>query len=77
MLTRQINKVRTPFKDPDVDAQVNELVIGLDCWLGIQDSDPSTADWGSTDFFIWVNNATPTAKVIKFWDGDEVKTVAT
>ena len=76
MLKRTILKLGI-FQDAKVDEQIQEIITGLDCWLGIRDSDPDTGDWGSNDFYIWVNNATDTAKVIKFWDGDEVKTVAT
>lgn len=76
MLKRLIKKIRS-FKDPDVDAQIQEIVGGLDWFLGIQTSDPSTTNWTSDDFYLWINIATDTAKVIKFWDGDEVKTIST
>ena len=74
MLRGSIKKLRQ-FKDPDVNAQVRQIVSGLDCWLGIQATDPGTASWGTGDFFVWVNNANPAAKVIKYWNGAAVITI--
>jgi len=76
MLQRAPRKLRS-FRDPDVDAQIRELVTALDWFLGIQGSDPGTGNWGTTSFALWVNNATVAAKVLKFWDGDEVKFIQT
>lgn len=74
MLAGRIKKIRT-FQDPSLDNQIMQIIQGLDCWLGIQDADPDTASWGTGDFFVWVNNANPAAKVIKYWDGAAVQTV--
>ena len=76
MLDRMIKKLRL-FRDPDVDIQVQEIVSGLDWFLGIRATDPDTTNWGTGDFYLWINDATDTAKVIKYWDGDAVKTLAT
>ena len=71
----RIKKLRS-FPDRDLDAQFREIVSGLDWFLGIQDTDPDTTTWGANDFFLWVNNATPAAKVIKFWNGAAVRTIS-
>uniref|UniRef100_A0A6M3KYL7 Uncharacterized protein n=1 Tax=viral metagenome TaxID=1070528 RepID=A0A6M3KYL7_9ZZZZ len=76
MLDRVIKKLRS-FKDPDLNAQIQEIITGLDWFLGIRATDPDTTTWGTGDFFLWINNGTDTAKVIKYWDGDEVKTIST
>lgn len=76
MLKRTIQKIRA-FRDSALDRQIQELITGLDWFLGIQDADPDTSNWGTGDFFLWVNNAVPGTKVIKYWNGAAVKTIAT
>lgn len=44
-------------------------------FLGFLSVDPDTTGWGAQDLCIWVNNATPTAVVIKFWNGAAIRTI--
>ena len=74
MLKHAILKL-TKFNDSNLDDQIRQIIAGLDCWLGIRDSDPATTNWGTGDFYIWVNNADSSNKVIKMWDGDAVRTI--
>ena len=74
MLKRAIRKIRS-FRDPDLDEQIKQIVSGFDWFLGIQASDPDTSGWGTSDFYMWVNNATPAQKVLKYCDGDQIRTV--
>ena len=74
MLKRAILKL-TQFSDENLDKQVREIVAGLDFWLGIRDTDPSTTNWGTGDFYMWVNNADSSNKVLKIWDGDAIRTI--
>ena len=65
--------------DKNVVAQFDNIISAARKFpfLGILDSDPDTTGWGVKDLCFWINNSTNTACVIKFWDGDEVKTIST
>jgi len=44
-------------------------------FLGVIDTDPTTTGWGAKDICWWVNNSTPTAIVIKYWNGGATKQI--
>ena len=67
------------FQDKNLDRQIDNIVGSLNQFpfLGILSTDPDTTSWTVKDLSWWINNSTDTACVIKFWDGDEIKTIST
>jgi len=67
----------TTLRDRDVDRQFDNIVDAYRRFpfLGELASDPDTTGWGAAEICWWLNISTPTAVVIKFWDGSTIKTV--
>lgn len=67
------------FKDKNLDRQIDNLTQGLTQFpfLGVLSTDPTTTSWGVADICWWINNATDTQCLVKFWDGDETQTLNT
>ncbi len=65
------------FRDQNLNVQMDNIIgaVRLFPFLGVLATDPTTTGWGVGDICFWVNNGTNTACVIKYWDGDGVKTV--
>lgn len=65
--------------ESEIQEQLWKVVDSLNrfSFLGVLSSDPTTTGWGAEDLCWWVNIATPTTAVIKFWNGAAVRTVTT
>jgi len=70
-----IVKKTAPFQDRNLDTQIDNLVEGLTSFpfLGVLTSDPTTTGWGAKDICWWINCGTPTAIIIKHWDGSAIQ----
>ena len=65
------------FKDRNLDAQIGNIIgaARLFPFLGVLAADPTTTGWADKDICWWVNKADPDTILIKYWDGDGVKTI--
>jgi len=65
------------IRDRDVDRQFDNFVDAFTRfpYLGELSSDPSTTGWGAGEICWWIDISTPTAIVIKFWNGAAIRTI--
>jgi len=70
-----IVKKTASFQDRNLDTQIDNLVEGLTSFpfLGILTSDPTTTGWGAKNICWWIYCGTPTAIVIRYWDGGRIQ----